>query len=84
MGCSISHILFMAAFEVILIGARWVVGGVRLSSSQIPRPHPTPPLRGFIDDITSLLPTAPCTARLLRRMNELMSWARMKIKPAKS
>lgn len=44
----------------------------------------SPPLRSFMDDITSLLPTAPCTARLLRRMDELMSWARMKVKSAKS
>lgn len=79
MGCSISPILFVAAFEVILIGARQVVGEVRLSTGQ-----KFPPLRGFMDDITSLLPTAPCTARLLRRMDELMSWARMKIKPARS
>lgn len=34
MGCSISPILFMAAFELNLIGARQVVGGVRLSCGQ--------------------------------------------------
>ncbi|RXN15473.1 hypothetical protein ROHU_016754 [Labeo rohita] len=34
MGCSISPILFVADFEVFLIGARQVVGGVRLSSGQ--------------------------------------------------
>ncbi len=38
MGCSISPILFVAAFEVILIGARQVVGGVRLPAGQRPRP----------------------------------------------
>ena len=37
-----------------------------------------------MDDVTSLLQTAACTSRLLRRMDGLMSWARMKIKPSKS
>nr|XP_061819532.1 uncharacterized protein LOC133608354 [Nerophis lumbriciformis] len=43
-----------------------------------------PALRGFMDDVTSILQTAPCTARLLKRFDELIVWARMKIKPAKS
>lgn len=34
MGCSISLILLVAAFEVILIGARQVVGGVQLPAGQ--------------------------------------------------
>lgn len=33
-----------------------------------------------MDDVTSLLQIAPCTSRLLKRMDELVSWARMKIK----
>jgi len=37
-----------------------------------------------MDSFTSLLQTAACTSRLLRRMDQLMSWARMKIKPSKS
>ncbi len=37
-----------------------------------------------MDDVTSLLQTAACTSRLLSRMDELMSWAGMKIKPSKS
>ena len=79
MGCAISPILFVAAFEIILIGARQTVGGIKLPSGQ-----KLPPLRSYMDDVTSLLQTAPCTSRLLKRMDELMSWARMKIKPAKS
>ncbi len=42
------------------------------------------PLRKYMDDVTSLLQTAACTSRLLNRMDELMSWAGMKIKPSKS
>lgn len=81
MGCSISPILSVAAFEVILIGARQVVGGVRLSVGQR-----LPPLRSYMVDITCLLQTAPCTSgsRLLKRLDELITWARMKFKPQKS
>ncbi len=79
MGCSISPILFVAAFEVILIGARQVVGGVRLPAGQR-----LPSLRSYMDDITCLLRTAPCTSRLLKRLDELITWVRMKFKPQKS
>lgn len=37
-----------------------------------------------MDDVTTILQTAPCTARLLKRLDELIQWARMKIKPSKS
>ncbi|KAG1925338.1 hypothetical protein F2P79_025614 [Pimephales promelas] len=79
MGCLISPILFVAAFEIILIGARQVVGGVKLPSGQR-----LPPLRGYMDDVTTILQTAPCTVRLLKRFDELVEWARMRIKPSKS
>lgn len=79
MGCAISSILFIAAFEIILIGTKQVVGGIKLPSGER-----LPPLRSYMDDVTSLLQTAACTSRLLKRMDQLMSWARMKIKPSKS
>ncbi|KAJ8338476.1 hypothetical protein SKAU_G00374420 [Synaphobranchus kaupii] len=79
MGCSISPILFIAAFEIILIGARKMARGVKMPSGQR-----LPPLRGFMDDVTTILQTAACTTRLLKRMDELVGWARMKIKPSKS
>ena len=79
MGCSISPILFVAAFEIILIGARKMVGGVKLPSGQR-----LPPVRGYMDDITTILQTAACTTRLLKRLlDKLVGWARMKIKPSK-
>ena len=68
MGCAVSPILFVAAFEIILIGARQMVGGIKLPSGQR-----LPPLRSYMDDITSLLQTTACTSRLLRRLDELMS-----------
>lgn len=42
----------MAAFELILIGPRKMVGGSRPPSGQ-----KLPPRKAFMDDITSLLPT---------------------------
>ncbi|KAL6466887.1 hypothetical protein MHYP_G00246910 [Metynnis hypsauchen] len=53
--------------------------GVRSQSG-----HRLPALRSYMDDVTSLLQTAPCTARLLKRFEELLGWARMRIKPSKS
>ncbi len=41
-------------------------------------------VRGYMDDVTTILQTAPCTAQLLKRLDELIQWARMKIKPSKS
>ncbi len=79
MGCSISPILFVAAFEIILIGARQMARGLRSPSG-----GRLPALRGYMDDVTTILQTAPCTARLLKRLDELIQWARMKIKPSKS
>ncbi len=79
MGCSISPIFFIAAFEAILIRGRQMVKGVRFQSHQR-----LPAMRSFMDDVTTLLQTAACTNRLLKRLEELLNWARMKIKPAKS
>lgn len=33
-----------------------------------------------MDDVTTLLQTMACTTRLLRRLDELLIWAQMKIK----
>lgn len=79
MGCSISPILFTAAFEVILIGGRQKVRGVRSQSSQR-----LPALRSYMDDVTSLLQTAAWTAWLLKSFEELLGWSRMRIQPPKS
>lgn len=37
-----------------------------------------------MDDVTSILQAAACTSRLLKRLDELVSWARKMIKPSKS
>ncbi|KAI8500672.1 hypothetical protein Bbelb_214900 [Branchiostoma belcheri] len=79
MGCSISPLLFIMGFEVLLVGAKQVVGGVKA-----PTGERMPALRAFMDDVTSILRTAPCTKRLLQRLEELTGWAGMQFKPAKS
>ncbi|KAL7884725.1 hypothetical protein AOLI_G00074950 [Acnodon oligacanthus] len=57
MDCFISPILFVAAFEVILIGGRQVARGLKtLGGGRLLA------LRGYMDDITTILQTAPCTA----------------------
>lgn len=60
MGCSVSPFPFVAAFEVILIGARQMGRGLKTPSG-----GRLPVLKGYMDDVTSILQTAPCTARLL-------------------
>ncbi len=37
-----------------------------------------------MDDVTTLLQRAACTAGLLKRLEEQLTWARIRIKPAKS
>ncbi len=79
MGCSISLILFTAAFKVILIGGRQMVRGVRSQSGQR-----LTALWSYMDNVASLLQTVHCTVRLLKRFEELLGWARMRIKPSES
>lgn len=40
--------------------------------------------RAYMDNITTLTTTVPCTRRLLRKLEENINWAHMKIKPCKS
>ncbi len=37
-----------------------------------------------MDDITTVLQIAACTTGLLKRIDELVGWARMRIKPSES
>ncbi|XP_078458809.1 uncharacterized protein LOC144723905 [Lampetra planeri] len=78
-GCTISPLAFIMAMEVIIRSSKWVAGGQRVDSG-----FRLPPLRAYMDDITTLTTTVPCTRRLLRKLEENISWARMKIKPSKS
>ena len=78
-GCTISPLAFTMAMEVIIRASRWVVGGERTMNG-----IRLPPIRAYMDDMTTLTTTAACTRRLLGKLQENIKWARMKIKPNKS
>ena len=67
------------AMEVIIRASKWVVGSERLASG-----IRLLPIRAYMDDITTMTTTAPCTRRLLGKLKENISGARMKSKPPKS
>lgn len=78
-GCTISPLAFTMAMEIIIRASRWVVGGERTADG-----IRLPPIRAYMDDMTTLTTTAACTRRLLGKLQENIKWARMKIKPSKS
>ncbi len=75
-GCTISPLAF--TMEVITRASKWVVAGERLKSGVR-----LPLIRAFMDDMTTMTTTAPCTRRLLEKLHENVSAVRMKFKPAK-
>ncbi|KAE8284702.1 hypothetical protein D5F01_LYC16135 [Larimichthys crocea] len=78
-GCTVSSLPFTMAMEVIIRASKWVIGGQRLGSC-----WRLPPLRAYMDDITILTTTVPCTRSLLRKVGRTSVGTRMKIKPSKS
>lgn len=59
-GCTISPFAFTMAMKVIIRASKWVVGGERLQCNQR-----LPPIRAYMDNLTTLTTTVPCTKRLL-------------------
>lgn len=55
-GCTISPLAFTMAIEVIIRASRWVVGGQQLKAGLR-----LPPIRAYMDDMTTLTTTMPCT-----------------------
>lgn len=78
-GCTVSPLIFTMAMEVIMRASKWVVGGERTRAGLR-----LPPIRAYMDDMTTLTTTAACTKRLLGKLQENIEWARMKLKPSKS
>ena len=78
-GCTISPLAFTMAMEVIIRASKWVVGGERLQSG-----YRLPPIRAYMDDMTTLTSTVACTKHLLGKLQANIAWARMKFKPSKS
>lgn len=62
-GCTISPLAFTMAMEVIIRASKWVVGGERLQSGQR-----LPPIRAYMDDMTTLTSTVACTKHLLGKL----------------
>ncbi|KAL1279297.1 hypothetical protein QQF64_025970 [Cirrhinus molitorella] len=77
-GCTVSPLAFTMAMEIIIRASKWVVGGERLQCNQR-----LPPIRAYMDDLTTLTTTVPCTRRLLEKLHQNITWARMKLKPSK-
>lgn len=73
------HLAFTMAIEIIIRASKCVVGVKQLQCGQR-----LPPIRAYIDDITTVtLTTVPCTKRLLDNLHQNITWANMKLKPSK-
>ena len=71
-GCTISVVLFVLVMEMILKSTD--TDGLAIKT----------PLRAFMDDITVLSKVGTETKRVLERLDQLISWSRMKFKAKKS
>ncbi|GFR79769.1 reverse transcriptase [Elysia marginata] len=78
-GCTISPILFVMAMEVILQAAEGSAGPANLGGG-----CSMPPLKAFMDDATIICSKEDETRWMLARLDTLMAWSRMKLKPKKS
>lgn len=57
----------------------WVVGAERIKNGlQLPL------IRAYMDDMTIITTTKPCTGHLLQKLQENIQWARMELKSSKS
>ena len=79
MGCTISPILFVLAIEVIVKAASGSAGPVNLCNG-----YQTPPLKAFMDDTTIISTSEIDTRMILERLDEVVTAARMTLKPKKS
>jgi len=78
-GCTISPLAFTMAMEIIIRASRWVVGGEHLASGMR-----LPPIRAYMDDMTTMTTKVACTNRLLGKLTDNFEWERMQFKPSKS
>ncbi|KAL9976249.1 hypothetical protein ACROYT_G013521 [Oculina patagonica] len=71
-GCTISVILFVLVMEMILKSTKADIALLRT------------PLRAFMDDITVLAKSTNAANQILERLDELITWSRMKFKAKKA
>lgn len=74
-GYRVLPLVFTMAMEVIIRASKWVVGRERARA----RLH-LPPIRAYMDDMTTLTTTEAHTKQLLGKLQENIKWAQMKIK----
>ena len=79
-GCTISVILFVAAFNVILE----YVDAEGISRYRMSNGNRIGLLRGFMDDVSILTSSVDSAKKALKRTEVAVAWARMKLKPGKS
>ncbi|KAJ3601179.1 hypothetical protein NHX12_032152, partial [Muraenolepis orangiensis] len=78
-GCTISVTLFSLAMNMLTKSAEPECRGPRTNSGQR-----QPPIRAFMDDLTVMTESVPGCRWILKGLEELVEWARMCFKPAKS
>lgn len=78
-GCTISPLAFTMAMKVIIRATKWVVGGEHLQCGQR-----LPPIHTYMNDMTTVTFAVACTKQLLAKLQDNITWARMKLKPSKS
>ena len=79
-GCTISVILFIAAFSVILK----YVSRIGLLQYNLSNTNAMPVLRAFMDDMSLMTRSTAAAKIALERTVIALKWARMKLKPQKS
>ncbi|KAL7852846.1 hypothetical protein SRHO_G00186310 [Serrasalmus rhombeus] len=67
-GCTISPLPFTLAMELIIRASAWVVGGERVDGGLR-----LPPIRAYMDDMTTITSMKPCTKRLLEKLQSCLS-----------
>ncbi|KAJ3593949.1 hypothetical protein NHX12_006282 [Muraenolepis orangiensis] len=78
-GCTISVTLFSLAMNMLTKSAEPECRGPRTNSGQR-----QPPIRAFMDDLTVMTESVPGCRWILKGLEELVEWAQMRFKPAKS
>lgn len=78
-GCTISVVLFALAMNMLTKSAEPECRGPRMKSGQR-----QPPIRAFMDDLTVTTESVPGCRWILKGLEKLAEWARMRFKPAKS
>ena len=79
MGCAVSPILFVMAMQVLLKATESKAPPADLGGGCF-----MPPLKAFMDDTTVVASKESDTHTVLKRLDELIAWSRMKFKPKKS